>query len=245
MEEQLEVGYDTVRLRLFQARMRARRPEEAERFMALGEPDRRAIAEREWRSLFPIPREKALEDMSKRVSALVARPGSGPHVERMFPLVKAKSHNTMEYLAIVEDARPSECREAYSRLLLPLYLMMVEGVFTGQVNLLCILAADQGYRPSGSASDHGDLFDTVCSDALYNKLGYLDGIGLRRMTEACDRDLRNCIAHLDYVVFTNGAVGYQGRRSSLVLAQGELEVRCEALRATVDAVNEGIKRGLA
>jgi hypothetical protein len=245
MEKQLEVGYDTVRLRLFQARLKARHPEKADEFMALPEAERRLTSERQWRALFPIPKEKALEHLAKQVSDLAAKPGSAPHVERMFPLVRGKSHNTMEYLALIEELRPDLSPESLSRLQLPLYLMVVEGVFTGQVNLLCVLAAGKGYRPSGSATDRGDLFDTVCSDALYNKLGFLDSIGLERFTDACDRDLRNCIAHLDYVVFTNGAVGYQGRRGTLLLEQRELEEKCEALRSTVDIVNEGIRDGLA
>jgi hypothetical protein len=245
MEKQLEVGYDTVRLRLFQARLRARHPEKAAEFMSLPEQERRETSERQWRALFPIPKEKALEHLTKQVSDLVAKQGSAPHVERMFPLVRGKSHNTMEYLAIIEELRPGLNPETLSRMQLPLYLMVVEGVFTGQVNLLCVLAAGKGYRPSGSAADRGDLFDTVCADALYNKLGFLDSIGLDRFTGSCDRDLRNCIAHLDYVVFTNGSVGYQGRKGTLLLGQRELEEKCEALRSTVDVVNEGIRDGLA
>jgi hypothetical protein len=245
MDKQLEVGFDTVRLRLFQARLRARHPQKAREFMQLGESDRQETAEREWRALFPIPKEKALEHLAAQISGLVSKPGSQGHLERMFPLVRAKSHNTMEFLAMIEELRPGLTPEQTSRLQLPLYLMVVEGVFTGQVNLLCVLAADKGYRPSGSAADRGDIFDTVCSDALYNKLGFLDSIGLDRLTSACDRDLRNCIAHLDYVVFTNGSVGYQGRRATLVMTEKELEERCEALRATVDVVNEGIRAGLA
>jgi hypothetical protein len=245
MEKQLEVGYDTVRMRLFQARLRARHPDEAEAFMALPEKERQEVSDREWRALFPIPKEKSLEHLATQISALVSKAGSAPHIERMFPLVRGKSHNTMEYMAMVEELRPGLSPEGISRLQLPLYLMVVEGVFTGQVNLLCMLAADKGYRPSGNAPDRGDMFDTVCADALYNKLGFLDSVGLDRLTNACDRDLRNCIAHLDYVVFTNGAVGYQGRRGALILEQRQLEEKCEALRSTVDVVNEGIRGGLA
>ena len=51
-------------------------------------------------------------------------------------------------------------------------------------------------------------------DSLWNKLRFLEENGFGFIVEACDRQLRNSVAHLDFIVFTNGCVGYGANRGT-------------------------------
>ena len=80
------------------------------------------------------------------------------------PQIKAKMHNTTELYIImlryafnVKDHTPEE----QSRLLLNYYLLLVEGVYTAQVNLVAYLLTKAGatYRSSKAMSEHGHQAD--------------------------------------------------------------------------------------
>jgi hypothetical protein len=75
-------------------------------------------------------------------------------------------------------------------------------------------------------------------DSLWNKLRFLEENGFGFIVEACDRQLRNSVAHLDFIVFTNGCVGYgANQRNSKIMKYEELVHKVEALKSISDAMD--------
>ena len=50
--------------------------------------------------------------------------------------------------------------------------------------------------------------EAIAEDSLANKLRFLQDNGFDVVTRACDRQLRNSIAHVEFVAFTDGSVAY-------------------------------------
>ena len=75
-------------------------------------------------------------------------------------------------------------------------------------------------------------------DSLWNKLRFLEENGFGSIVEASDRQLRNSVAHLDFIVFTNGCVGYgANQRNSKIMKYEELVHKVEALKSISDAMD--------
>ena len=250
MQEGLEVSVSTIRERLFMERLRLVQPEKAEALPKMKAKDRARYIEDNWKKLFPGPDPALLRVVKGPVQKLVMKGMDGEADEvvhsHLEPQIKAKMHNTTELYIImlryafnVKDHTPEE----QSRLLLNYYLLLVEGVYTAQVNLVAYLLTKAGatYRSSKAMSEHGHQggsLGMIEEDSLWNKLRFLEENGFGFIVEACDRQLRNSVAHLDFIVFTNGCVGYgANQRNSRIMKYEELVHKVEALKSISDAMD--------
>jgi hypothetical protein len=87
------------------------------------------------------------------------------------------------------------------------YLVMTEGTVSGYVDVIAFLLMQDGHdiydaRRMEFVDDYKEL-DKV---DLYVKLQFLEKHGFNLLTDAIDRELRNCIAHLDFTVYDDGSV---------------------------------------
>jgi hypothetical protein len=250
MHEGLEVSVSTIRERLFLERLRLVHPDRAEAFPKMKVKERTKFVEDNWSKLFPGPDPALLRVVNGPVQKLVMK-GMDAEADEVVrshlePQIKAKMHNTTElYIIMLRYAYnvKDHNAEEQSRLLLNYYLLLVEGVYTAQVNLLAYLLTNSGaaYHSSKSVSEHGQQngsLGTIEEDSLWNKLRFLEENGFGFMVEACDRQLRNSVAHLDFIVFTNGCVGYgANQKNSRIMKYEELVHKVEALKSISDAMD--------
>lgn len=250
MAEDLQVSVGTIRERLFTERLRALHPENVEAFLALKQKAKAKYIEDNWTKLFP-PVDPALRKVVTAPIKHLVEKGMSPEADEIMrthwePQIKAKLHNTFEFYIIMLKFHTSAKAnlEEQSRLLLNYYLLLVEGVYTAQVNLVCYLQSKTGatYRSSKTMSERGPeagSMGMIEEDSLWNKLRFLEDNGFRFVADACDRQLRNSVAHLDFIVFTNGCVGYgTGQRGPKVITYDELVHKVEVMKSISDAVNE-------
>ncbi|QLH75527.1 MAG: hypothetical protein HPY73_08890 [Methanomassiliicoccales archaeon] len=250
MSEDLQVSVSTIRERLFTERLRALHPEGLSAFEAMKPRSRSKYIEDNWARMFP-PVDLALRKVVTGPIKRLVTKAMGPDADEVMrshwePQIKAKMHNTFEFYIIMlrfhSFARAS--LEEQSRLLLNYYLLLVEGVYAAQVNLICYLLSRTGipYRSSKAMSEHSapaGSMGAIEEDSLWNKLRFMEDNGLSFMVDACDRQLRNSVAHLDFIVFTNGCVGYgAGQRGPKVIKYEELVHKVEVMKSISDAVNE-------
>ncbi|OPY34619.1 MAG: hypothetical protein A4E32_00093 [Methanomassiliicoccales archaeon PtaU1.Bin124] len=241
----------TIRERLFLERLRCIGPERVDPVAGMKQKARAKYIEENWQKLFP-PVDAALLKVVTAPLQRVVSKGMDPATDEMMrthwePQIKAKLHNTYEFYVIMlrySSSVKERNAEEQSRLLLNYYLLLVEGVYSAQVNLVCHLLCNMGqqYRSSKSAMEHGPApgsIGVIEEDSLWNKLRFLEDNGFSFMVDACDRQLRNSVAHLDFIVFTNGCVGYgTTSRGPKVISYDELVHKVEVLKSITDAVNE-------
>lgn len=251
MAEELQVSVGTIRERLFLERLRCISPDKVDPVCGMKPKAKAKYIEDNWEKLFP-PVDAALLKVVTAPLQRVVSKGMDASTDEMMrthwePQIKAKLHNTYEFYVImlkfsshVKERKPEE----QSRLLLNYYLLLVEGVYSAQVNLVCHLLSNMGqpYRSSKSLSEHGSQAGSIGlieEDSLWNKLRYLEDSGFSFLVDACDRQLRNSVAHLDFIVFTNGCVGYgTSSRGPKVVSYDELVHKVEVLKSITDAVNQ-------
>ena len=251
MHEGLEVSVSTIRERLFLERLRLVHPEKAEALPRMKVKERAKFVDDNWSKLFPGPDPALLRVVNGPVQKLVkkAMDAEADEVVRshLEPQIKAKMHNTTElYIIMLRYAFnvKDHTAEEQSRLLLNYYLLLVEGVYTAQVNLVAYLLSNAGapYHSSKAVSEHGHQngsLGVIEEDSLWNKLRFLEENGFGFLVEACDRQLRNSVAHLDFIVFTNGCVGYgANQKNSRIMKYEELVHKVEALKSIADAMDQ-------
>lgn len=251
MAEELKVSVSTIRERLFLERMRLLHPGKVDAFQAMKSKAKSKYLDDNWCKLFP-PVDAALRKIVTAPMQRLVSKGMNAEADEMMrahwePQIKAKLHNTYEFYIIMMrySSHLSERNaEEQSRLLLTYYLLLVEGVYSAQVNILCYLLTNSGpaYKSSKTMAEHASSngsMGMIEEDSLWNKLRFLEDNGLYFFVEACDRQLRNSVAHLDFIVFTNGCVGYgASQRGPKVISYDDLVHKVEVLKSISDAVNE-------
>jgi hypothetical protein len=226
MAEELKVSVSTIRERLFLERMRLLHPDKVVAFQGMKPKAKSKYLDDNWSKLFP-PVDAALRKIVTAPMQRLVSKGMNAEADEMMrghwePQIKAKLHNTYEFYIIMMrySSHLSERNaEEQSRLLLTYYLLLVEGVYSAQVNILCYLLTNSGpaYKSSKVMAEHASSngsMGMIEEDSLWNKLRFLEDNGLYFFVEACDRQLRNSVAHLDFIVFTNGCVGYGASQRS-------------------------------
>jgi hypothetical protein len=251
MAEDLQVSVGTIRERLFLERLRCISPDKVEPVCAMKVKAKAKYIDDNWEKLFP-PVDAALRKVVTAPLQRIVTKGMDAATDEMMrthwePQIKAKLHNTYEFYVIMlrySSHLKDRNAEEQSRLLLNYYLLLVEGVYSAQVNLVCHLVSNlgQSYRSSKAISEHGPTQGSIGlieEDSLWNKLRFLEDNGFTFLVDACDRQLRNSVAHLDFIVFTNGCVGYgTSSRGPKVVSYDELVHKVEVLKSITDAVNE-------
>lgn len=89
-----------------------------------------------------------------------------------------------------------------------LYLNLVEGIYSETVNTLIILLIKGGidYSDELGRTHFSERFLELRKITLFVRLQFLERHGFRAFANAVNRDLRNCIAHLDYYVDDDGSI---------------------------------------
>ena len=123
-----------------------------------------------------------------------------------------------------------------SRLSLPYYLIIVESVFTQDVNNLIyvLIKNDVAYR--GKKNKIIKTLHEVREESLYKKLAFLNDNGFSLVSNICDRDLRNSIAHMNFFLNSDGSVQYSNNLTGI--SKEELEGKIEKMLHICQCLNE-------
>lgn len=243
----LSVSIASLRRRLFEARLKAINRSDYERFSQLDERQKEAAVEASWDRVIPPVDPAIRKSLAPIIAGLFAKvkePEVLGHIQgQMLPQMQAKMHNTTEYYILMTkygNDIDSRTPEEETRLMLHYYLMLVEGVYTTQLNILTILLSKTGHHYEiGYCRPGTSEMDAIAEDSLANKLRFLQDNGLDIVSGACDRQLRNSIAHVEFVAFTDGSVAYSVNKDRpKIINRNELESRVLELRKTSDALGD-------
>ena len=241
----LSVSIASLRRRLFEARLKAISLADYERYSHLDEGQKEAAVEASWDRVIPPVDPAMRKAITPIVTGLFAKfkePTVIGHIKgQMLPQMQAKMHNTTEYYILMTkygNDIDSRTPEEETRLMLHYYLMLVEGIYTTQLNILTILLSKSGHHyEMGYCRPGTSEMDAIAEDSLANKLRFLQDNGLEIVSGACDRQLRNSIAHVEFVAFTDGSVAYSVNKDRpKIISRRELEVRVLELRKVSDAL---------
>lgn len=249
----LSVSIASLRRRLFEARLKAISRTDYQRYSQLDEGQKEAAVEASWDRVIP-PVDPAISKvLSPIVSALFVKvkdPQVLDHIRgQMLPQMQAKMHNTTEYYILMTkygNDIESRTPEEETRLMLHYYLMLVEGIYATQLNILTILLSKSGHHyEAGYCRPGTSEMDAIAEDSLANKLRFLQDNGLDVVARACDRQLRNSIAHVEFLAFTDGSVAYSVNKDRpKIIDRRELESRVLEMRKMSDALGDVLLRSL-
>jgi hypothetical protein len=243
----LSVSIASLRRRLFEARLKAINRSDYERYSQLDDAQKEAAVEASWDRVIPPVDPAMRKSLAPNVAGLFAKvkePEVLGHIRgQLLPQMQAKMHNTTEYYILMTkygNDIESRTPEEETRLMLHYYLMLVEGVYTTQLNILTILLSKTGHRyEAGYCRPGMSEMDAIAEDSLSNKLRFLQDNGLDLVSGACDRQLRNSIAHVEFVAFTDGSVAYSVNKDRpKIINRNELESRVLELRKLSDALGD-------
>ena len=164
----LSVSIASLRKRLFEARLKAINPADYQRYLLLDGEQKDLAIESSWDRVIPPVDPETKKVLSPMVSGLFAKvrePQVLVHIRgQMLPQMQAKMHNTTQYYILMTkygNDIESRTPEEETRLMLHYYLMLVEGIYTTQLNILTILLCASGHRcrhrfmPSRDVGDGG------------------------------------------------------------------------------------------
>jgi hypothetical protein len=249
----LSVSIDSLRRRLFEARLKAVSRADYERYSQLDDRQKDASVEASWERVIPPVDPEISKVLAPIVTGLFAKVKDAKvqeHIRgQMLPQMQAKMHNTTEYYILMTkygNDIDSRTPEEETRLMLHYYLMLVEGIYATQLNIVTILLSKSGHRYDvGSCRPGTSELDAISEDSLANKLRFLQDNGLDVIARACDRQLRNSIAHVEFVAFTDGSVAYSVNKDRpKIISRKELESRVLELRKMSDALGDILGRSL-
>ena len=249
----LSVSIATLQKRLFEARLKAINRADFQRYSLLDDTHKEAAIEASWDRVIPPVDpvlKKALSPLVGGLFAKVKEPQVLEHIRgQMLPQMQAKLHNTTEYYILMTkygNDIDSRTPEEETRLMLHYYLMLVEGIYATQLNILTILLFKSGHHYDlGYCRPGTSEMDTIAEDSLANKLRFLQDNGLDIVSGACDRQLRNSIAHVEFVAFTDGSIAYSVTKDRpKIISKKELESRVLELRKMSDALGDVLSRSL-
>jgi len=249
----LSVSIASLRRRLFEARLKAISRADYERYSQLDEGQKDASVEASWERVIPPVDPAICKALTPIVNGLFSKVKDAQVLEhirgQMLPQMQAKMHNTTEYYILMTkygNDIDSRTPEEETRLMLHYYLMLVEGIYATQLNILTILLSKSGHRYEVNFCRPGTSeLDAIAEDSLANKLRFLQDNGLDVVSRACDRQLRNSIAHVEFVAFTDGSIAYSVNKDRpKIISRGELESRVLELRKMSDALGDILVRSL-
>jgi hypothetical protein len=87
------------------------------------------------------------------------------------------------------------------------YLVYGEGVFSELVQIIAFILMENDhdiYDPR--RMEFVNTYEHLYKLDLYVKMQFIEKHGFGMLTKSFDRDLRNCIAHLDFVIHDNGKI---------------------------------------
>ena len=257
MDDKLKVSWDTSILRLVGERLKSEVPSEYENYIKLDSKGKLEYIKKNANILDVGYDKKLLEDVADILHPLlekvITEEVSKEIVENYFHRFDAAMHNIFEFRIVLEkyanSIKPRSFEEE-SRLDIPYYLMIVESKFTADVNLLICLLIKSNVKYYRTRSDGKKEYVTINDlkkideETLYNKLTFLKENGFSVISDVCDRDLRNSIAHMGFIVFENGSVAYENKaiRKVTIITKDDLDTKTEKLLNVCHCITESIKQ---
>lgn len=244
MDDKLKVSWDTSILRMVEERLKSEAPAEYEKYIKLDNKgnldvgyDKKLLGDIN-AVLHPLLEKVITEEVSKEIS------------ENHSP---KSMHNIFEFGILLQKyancIKPRSFEEE-SRLSLPYYLMIVESAFTTDINLLVYLLIESNvkyYRTKGGGKKEYVIINDlkkIDGETLYSKLTFLKENGFSVISDVCDRDLRNSIAHMGFIVFEDGSVAYENKAIKKVttITKDDLETKIERLLNVCHCITESIRQ---
>jgi hypothetical protein len=243
MDKRLGVSWKTSIIRMVGERLKSEAPEEYEKYIRLNNKEKVGYIRKNLDKLSFGHDRKLLKDLSTVLYPLLEeirteelyKETTENHVSRFY----AAMHNIYEFRIILQRYRNSvipRSLEEESRLSLLYYLMIVESIFTMNIDLLVYLLIKNNvkyYRiiGEGRKTKNLDNLKEISKETLYNKITFLKENGFSIISNVCDRNLRNSIAHMEFIVFEDGSVGYENKvcKKTIRIEKDELEARIERL----------------
>ena len=224
MNDDMKVSWETSVIRMIEERLKSEAPLEYKVFIKLDTKWKIAYIKANWNKLDFGYDERLLKDINLVLHPLlekvVTEDVNKEIIENHRPKSFLAMHNIFEFRIILEKYAnniKSRSFEEETRLALPYYLLIVESAFTASINLLVYLLIKDGVKSCrGKRSDKKEhvsinSFKKISKETLYNKLTFLKDNGFEVITDVCDRDLRNSIAHMEFIVLEDGSVAYENK----------------------------------
>lgn len=147
------------------------------------------------------------EEFHSKLGSLVKNGYSVDWIARLVvELVSLRRGNeyAMELTNLTSKTKITEKQR--SLLLLFSYLQLSEGVFAKCVELIAFVLLKNGYRLYKSKTQLVTTFEELEEKTVHSKLKFIKDNGFEEITNEYDKDLRNCIAHLKFVVNNDGSI---------------------------------------
>ncbi len=240
MENTLNISWNTSILRMIEERLKSEAPAEHEKYIKLDDDEKLEYIKKNRINLEFGYNQEILKDINATLHPLLAKviteEVSKEIVENHLSKSNAAMHNIIEFGIILKKYANSikpRSFEDESRLSLPYYLTIIESAFKEDINLLIYLLIKSNvkyYRKSEGNKELDKItdFNKIGQEKLYNKLSFLEDNGFSIISDACDRDLRNSIAHMKFIVFEDGSVAY-GNKGIIIATKDNLENKVEKL----------------
>ncbi len=232
----------SMKIRVMEVNLKATNPAEYARFQSLSEKDKEEYVHENWAKYQVQPSKESLERMNaplhpllkmsvdKGLTDLIGKELTSGMGRKMKNILEF--HQLMTRLAAaVPDRVPMETIQLH----LPSYLMLFEGVFTAEVDLIAFLLAMSGkefYRRKRGSKVLVPIssYRQIQNMRMRDKFNYLAEGGFDFVIEAGDYDLRNAIAHSEYELSTDGIIRYARRgHGSVSISLEEMDSKHEAL----------------
>ena len=157
---------------------------------------------------FGIDFEK-VPDLNQKIFALgkVSKDALDKCIIPSFINVQKNSGYWTEIWTLSHDTKKGLSPKQKSLLGLFLYLSLAEGMVSENVQIISFLLILNGhdlYDPRGM--EFIDSYRKLDKIDLFVKMQFLERHGFTFITRAIDRNLRNCIAHLEYTVNEDGTI---------------------------------------
>jgi hypothetical protein len=218
-------------------------PNEYARYMSLSMEDKERYVRENWKKFRVNPDKDCLDRMNNVLHPLLdnaTQRGATDTIQNELVAGMAKKmNNAIEFHRVLKkivENTPDKTPRERIQLYLPSYLMLFEGAFTTEVDLIVFLLILSGrpYDRRRGASDNPvaiTSFRQIRSQRMRDKLHYLEEQGFGFAISAGDYDLRNAIAHSDYTLTAEGSFRYSRRVQNVAIALSvdEMDKKHEAL----------------
>ena len=106
------------------------------------------------------------------------------------------------------------------------YMILVESVYSFNVNRLCYLLVNTNRRVDGYFSKKHGMRSITRDSALWKKLKLLRTREFSDLADACDTDLRNAAAHVSFELEEGERIRIRRRSDSFDLGKTPTDIKC-------------------
>ena len=254
MDKKLEVSANTTIIRLIEERLKSESSLDYEKFIKLNDKGKleyikqnfdhlnvgydEALFEEINHILYPLLEKVVNEEVNKEM------------VENYFPKSNRSTHNLFEFRMIMEKYSNYVSLASFeekSRLSLSYYLLIVESVFSIQIDLIIYLLIKNNvkyYIMKNTKKQFKNIstLKEIGTQNLSDKLKFLEDNGLSIISNCCDRELRNSVAHMEIIVFKDGSVAYNNKPNNPIISKEDLENKIERSLNVIHCIIESMQR---